>query len=239
MGEAEELSLIRAWQVDGSRRALDEIVSSHMRICFSVAARYTGNESHIKDLAQEGAMGLMTAADKFDPGMGKRFASYARWWVKAAVSKRAAMTTVVVDIPPRVYMKARSPEDKDDDVGWEARQAARGAFSLDAQVGDEGETTVGSLLKCPKPDPEAVAMDFDREAIFRKAISDGLANAMTPRESEVLRRRTLETPPHTLEQIADDFDLSRERIRQIEVTAAEKLKRWLASNAFPKSLLRC
>ena len=235
LSEEEETVLVRAWQDRGCRKSLDALVVSHMRVCFAVAARYSKNEAHVKDLAQSGVIGLMMAADRFDATRGVRFAHYARLWVKSEVSKTAALTSLVVDMPPRLYMKARSPA-SNDDVGWKARQAARTVRSFDTPMEIGGDTTFGDMLPSSDPDPEAVAMDADKRTTISSMVSDGMKEALSERESIVLTRRTLIDPGDTLETIAVDMGLSRERIRQIEMAASEKLRKWLLGR-FPRHLL--
>ena len=234
----DELEMIDAWRTNQDVAARDRLISTHMRLCFSVASRYDSNEEHIKDLAQDGVFGLMRAIEMFNPLLGTRFATYARWWVMTAVSQSIGKVSTVVDMPPRTFLEARGGGFEDEQIGWAARQAARGEVPLDAPVGDDGETAVVDLLKDVRPTPEASVIETDRLSMFKRSVADGMLKAMTPREAEVLRRRSLVDTPDTLEQIATDLGVSRERVRQIETSATEKLRKFLVNGNFQKSLLR-
>lgn len=234
----EERELIRAWREDGDHAARDRIVASHMRLCYSIAARWDGNEEHVKDLAQEGAFGLMHALDKFDPARGTRFATYAAYWVKTGIRQKLGLVASVVDIPVRTYLKARGGGFEDEAQTWQARQASRSEVALDAPIGTEGEGSVVDTLRCGRPDPEAISMESDKATTIRRALDDAMSKAMTPREAAVLSGRTLAEKPQTLEQIANQLGVSRERVRQIEVAALGKLRRHLLASGFPAAVLR-
>lgn len=233
----EEVELIRRWQQGRDEKALDRLVRTHMRLCYSEARRYARGEAQIEDLAQEGIFGLRKAADKFDPSFNNRFASYAKLWVKTEVQKNVAAVSVVVDIPYRKYLDARGARG-DEGADWQAHQAARGEVALDAPVGEGEETAAGDLLPCNKPGPEAQAIENDKLALYRRVVAEALEGAMNDREAEVLRRRLLQVKPETLEDIAKGFGVSRERVRQIEAAAIDKLRRYLVNTGFPVGVLR-
>lgn len=234
----EERELVRRWREVGDLAARDRIVATHMRLCYSTAARWASNEEHIKDLAQEGVFGLMQALDRFDPAAGTRFATYARHWIKNSIGQHLNVVSLVVDIAARSYRRARGGGIEDETLSWESRQASRGEVALDAPVGEDGEGTLVDTLREPRPDPEAAAMDADKAATIKRSLADAMANAMTTREAAVLARRCLAERPETLEQIANDLGVSRERIRQIEDAATRKLRRHLVATGFPAAILR-
>lgn len=234
----EERSLIDRWQVHKDMRARDRIIATHVRICYGVASRWTQNEAHIADLAQEGVFGLIRALDKFDPERGIRFSTYARWWIKTEIEGKVSGVTLSVDLPARVYRKARGAEPRAgevDVVPWEARIAARGEVPLDAPVGD-GQDSMVEMLQDVRPNPEQISLEGDRITTIKQAVEDALINGMTTREAAVLRRRDLAERPETLEVIAASLGISRERVRQIQNTALSKLRRHM--RAFDTSLLR-
>lgn len=237
LGPDEERDLVARWRRDRDPAARERLIRSHVRLCYSVASRYDNNEEHVRDLAQEGVFGLMRAVEKFNPACGTRFATYARWWVMTSVGQAAARVASVVDMPSRTFLEARGGGFDNPALAWEARQAARGEVPLDAPVGEDGETTVGDLLRCTAPDPEAAAMQADRAALLRRSIERGMREAMSAREAEVLRRRRLGERGETLDQIARDFGVSRERVRQIEGAAVAKLGRHLRESGFPRHML--
>ncbi len=240
----EEHRLIAQWKATRSEESRDALVASHMRICYALAARWTQNEAQVADLAQEGFFGLLKALDKFDPERGKRFGPYAKWWIKTSVEESLGDVLLAVDMPSRVYRRARKAEPPPGaapsavpSASWEARAAARGEVSLDAPVGD-GEDSLVDMLEDGRNSPEDDAIESDRAAAIRKSIESALAGAMSPREAEVLRRRDLAEHPETLEGIAASLGVSRERVRQIQNAALGKLRRWLVHNKFPVHLLR-
>lgn len=237
LSRAEELELIDRWRRLGDEAARDRVVATHMRICYKVAAMYASNDEHVKDLAQEGVQGLLDAMQRFDPERDTRFGTYATWWVRTHVAQGVSSVALVVDVPSRTYLKARSA-DGGGAADWVARQAAKGEIALDAPVGDEDGGTMADLVPDRSPDPEAIAIEADREATFRRCIDDALERGMTPREAMVLRMRRLSEVGHTLDEISGLLSVSRERVRQIECTAVEKLRRHLVKQGFTAEMLR-
>jgi RNA polymerase sigma-32 factor len=235
--QEEELELIARWRTSRDESAKDRLICTHMRICYAVAARYDNNEEHIKDLAQEGVFGLMVAIEKFDETRGVRFAAYAKWWVMNEVAKNSSTVATVIDIPPRLYLGARGGGFDDESIPWEARQAARGGVPLDAPISDDSEATVIETLQDKRPDPEEASLELNRLEVFKTSVDKALATAMNEREAIVLRRRALSETPDTLEEISADLNVSRERVRQIEAAAIGKLRKYLISSGFPRSLL--
>lgn len=242
---AEEIELVRAWQQDGNVAARDRVIRAHYRLCIAVASRFDRNPDHVRDLAQEGSMGLLEAIDKFDPGVGVRFATYSRWYVHNAISKRMAAVNLVVDMPHRVYRLARKgnaaaalDSSEPGQSTWRAIAAASGDVALDAPISSEGEMSVLDTLIEPGPTPERNAVELDRQEQMRRAVQEAFEQGMTSREAEVLRRRSMLDIPHTLDAIAKDLGVSRERVRQIEEQAAGKLRRWLVNSGFPRAILR-
>jgi len=216
----EEARLIAAWQRDGDTAARDRIVRAYARLCYSIAARYSSNPDHVDDLAQEGSFGIMRALDRYDPARGTRFSTYSRNWVKNFVAASAAKVSTVVDVPARTFIEVRSGKARE---GMEAAVAASNpAVSLDAPA-REGEMDLLERLVSPEPDPEAAAGQASLERHHRMLVEKALA-VLTERERTVVRRRSLTVVPDTLDHIAADFGLTRERIRQIEVSALEKMK---------------
>ena len=238
----DEVELVRQWQENRDLVARDRMICSHMRICYAMAARWSQNESHVRDLAQEGVFGLSKALDKFDPERGIRFGSYAKWWVKSSVEAALGGVALSVDVPSRVYRRAKGAEPAqghEDVVPWEARVAVRGEVALDAPMGDgTGDDSLMDMLADSRPNPEQVSVEEDRVQSIKRALADALEKAMTEREAEVLRRRDLSENPETLEGIAASMGISRERVRQIQVAAMFKLRRHLVNTNFPVGLLR-
>lgn len=232
----EEVEAIKAWQERGDKEGLDKLIRSHARIAYSMAYRYTSNADHMEDLAAEGIMGLMKAADKFDPQRDTRFATYSRWWVMTFISQATARVSTVIDMPARTFIDTKMGRfeglDKD-----KAHMAVFGGVDLDAPMTSESDMSAMDMLQCPRPNPEEHMEEKSKES-FQKDMLDKALKSLKPREREVITRRKLSPNPETLESIADDLGVTRERIRQIEVKAMGKLKRTLISIGFSTSLLR-
>lgn len=230
MTQEEEASAFLSWHQKRDHRALERIVRSHARIAWSIAGRYTRNDANVEDLAQEGMLGIMRAADKYDPSRGIRFATYCRWWIRTFIATAAAQVETVVDMPARTFSDARMGRLPEGDQ-QKALAAASGGLSLDAPLGD-GDLSAKDLLPCPEPDPEEGVGRIGAQELW----TDSLRRAMRglkPREIDVLIRRRLSENPETLEQVAVDLGVTRERIRQIEVAALGKLRKALLHDGFP------
>ncbi len=232
----EEVEVIEAWQVRKDPKALDRICLSHARLAYSIASRFTQNPDHLEDLAQEGIVGLMKAADKFDPQAGTRFATYSRWWIMTFVSAAAAKVGTVIDMPSRTYLEAKIGKLKGPDKAA-AQMAAFGAVALDAPIGEEGDLTAMDMLECPRPDPEEISSKTSNEKYYRQTVAKAL-DVLKPREREVMMRRRLNDRPETLEAIAQDLGVTRERVRQIEMMAVSKVHKAIVAEGFARTALR-
>lgn len=226
----EESGLVDAYRNDGCRKSLDRLVRTHARMAFSVARRWSNNEAHMQDLAQEGMIGIMRAADKFNPSFGKRFAQYCRWWILSSISSRASEVVCVVDMPDRVFIAHRRKRLEGADAALVG--AAVTAVSISEPLGgDEGGATVGDMLVSDETSPESAAVQSEMNWYYRTAVQTAM-QGLTEREREILSRRRLAETPETLEVVADSFDLTRERIRQIENAAMAKVERNLRAAGF-------
>lgn len=235
----EELRLIESWQKNQDVKARDKIVASHMRLCYAVAGRWVTNEEHRQDLAQEGVFGLMDALKKYSPDHGTRFGTYARMWIKNSIALKLGLVSLVVDVPSRVYRKAKGRlplEGEADRATWEARVAVRGEVALDAPLGPDTENTIMDMLTDNAPTPEQTVIENNRMKVIQESVQKALTFGMSPREADVLKRRALSEQPETLEHIASVYNVSRERIRQVEHAAISKLKKYLVNNGFPKNI---
>lgn len=232
----------------GDAEAKNKLVSANLRLVMPVVKHYMGCGVPFLDLVQEGNIGLMKAADRFDPNRGYRFSTYATWWIKQTVSRAVADQSRIIRIPVhmtetinKVKKKTRelavtlqrdpTPADVAYAMGMSESDVKdifdymNSIASLDAPVGDsEGdeEVTIASFIADPNfPDP---AEAYDEEDM-RMTIERVLAT-LSPREAEVIRLRFgLENgKPMTLEEVGQHFELTRERIRQIEAKAFQKLR---------------
>ena len=229
----------------GDNRAKDRLVEANMRLVINIAKNYHNPLVPFEDLVQEGAIGLMTAAERYDPGKGYRFSTYATHWIKQAISRAIDNKAKAIRIPAHVSETLRklekmralllreqgeepSAEQLGQRLGISARkvnallQAGMEPVSLDMLVGDEENTTLASLL-------------FDRTAINPQEVVlgaemqqqlDALLSILTPREREIMRKRLgfEDESAQVLQEIGEKMHISRERVRQIEVQALRKLK---------------
>ncbi|MGU3402070.1 sigma-70 family RNA polymerase sigma factor [Methylobacterium brachiatum] len=226
----EESGLVDRYRTDGCRKSLDRLVRTHARMAFSVARRWSNNEAHMQDLAQEGMIGIMKAADKFNPSFGKRFAQYCRWWILSSISSKASEVVCVVDMPDRVFIAHRRKRLEGDDAAIVG--AAVNSLSISEPLsGEEGSATIGDTLVSEEASPETEALRSQTNLYFRQAVEKAM-EGLNDREREILRRRRLTDTQETLEDIAAGFDLTRERIRQIENAAMRKVERNLREAGF-------
>ena len=230
----EERDAIRRWQLNDDREALELLLRSHARLAWSAAARWTDNPSHLEDLAAEGIIGLIRAADNFDLAMDVRFSTYAAWWVMNGISAALARTRSVIDIPPRVYTDLRSGKLTDEDKAI-VTMAMQGIVALDAPTG-EGTLSPLEALASSELNPEESVTAESMHAVQRHLIERAMAD-LDDDEAEVIRRRKLKPVPDTLEDMAQAMNMTRDRLRQIERRAMQRLRRVLLDNGFHRTML--
>jgi RNA polymerase primary sigma factor len=228
------------------KAAREHMVRAHLRLVASIARKYHRRSSlDILDLIQEGNMGLMHAIEKYDHRRGVKISTYATWWIRQAIVRAIADQARTIRIPVhmsehagKVLRERRRLYQKEGRDPTAADIAARMGIalarveqvlsmvqeptSLDAPVGEDGDATLGDLIRAPDAvDPQAVAEASALQKILGEALAD-----LTPREQRVLRMRfgIGDTTDHTLEEIGQEFGVTRERIRQIEAKALEKLR---------------
>lgn len=229
----QERAAIGGWQDRGDRAALELLVCAHARQAWALAARFTDNPTHLEDLAAEGIMGLLRAADSFDRSQDVRFSTYASWWVRSAMSAALTRIKAVIDIPARSYLDARAgrlPEAENTRV----RMAAQAAIEIEG-AGQGAER--GTALVCDAPGPEEHVSQQDREARLMQILGQAL-NQLGAEEVELVRRRHLTAEPEPHAAIAADLGLPVQRLRQIERRALTRLRRNLVEAGFSRSLLQ-
>lgn len=226
----EEERLIRAWKLGGDVSARDRIVHAYARLCYRIAAGYSSNPDHIEDLAQEGVFGILRALDKFDPGKGVKFSTYSRFWVHNFIAARASQVVSVISVPSRAFIDARMgriPPGRND----HAVAAVQPFVALDSPAGEEGGESLMDRMACPRPNPEEAASAATAQKAYSAAIKAAM-ETLAPRERAVIEARRLSDPPRTLEEISVEFGVTRERVRQIEVAALQKLRSALEAGGF-------
>jgi RNA polymerase sigma-32 factor len=248
----EELELARRYREDGDRRALDRMVGSHLRLVVKLAFGYRGYGLPIEELVSEGNIGLVQAAERFDPRKGCRFATYAVWWIKAAMQDYIVRSLSLVKIGTtanqrKLFFNLRKtkaslslvgggdmhPGDVKriaDRLGVDAQEVVEmnrrlaGDLSLNATDDDGDRSPWQDQLVDEAPSQEQTLVDEQRLANGRAALGEALG-LLSERERRILVARRLVDKPRHFADIADEFGVSCERIRQIEAAAFEKLRK--------------
>ena len=263
----EEYMLARAFNERGDIEAAHKLVTSHLRLVAKIAMGYRGYGLPVADLISEGNLGMMHAVKKFDPERGFRLATYAMWWIKASIQEYVLRSWSLVKIgttasQKKLFFNLRrikgrigaidrgdlSPQDVSDiaeelnvseaDVVSMNQRMAGGDHSLNTPVSTDGMESGEwqDWLEDNRPDQEASFAETE-ELRQRQNLMGEAMQGLNPREVRIIEARRLSEPPLTLEELATEFSVSRERIRQIEVRAFEKLSQAVLAKAGEMKLL--
>jgi RNA polymerase sigma-32 factor len=247
----QEIAYAKRWREHGDREAAYHLVTSHLRLVARIAMGYRGYGLPVADIISEGNVGLMHAVKRFEPERGFRLATYAMWWIKASIQEYILRSWSLVRIAnsgaqKKLFFKLRRTKAEisaleDGDLRPEhASQIARrlgvqendviemnrrlgGDLSLNALVRDADGGEVQDWLVDPASSPEAAYAEQEETRRRREALA-GAMGVLKPRERDILEARWLSEPPLRLEQLAARYGVSRERVRQIEMRAFEKVR---------------
>ena len=240
---AEEVELAKRIE-RGDKEAKERMINSNLRLVVSIAKRYQGHGLTLLDLIQEGIIGLIRAVEKFDWRRGFKFSTYATWWIRQAVQRGVANKSRTIRIPVHIVEReqklARAERELLTELGRaprdaelakraklplkqvrEVRQAARAVTSLDKPIGVENEGTFGDLIASEQGTPEDEVTYSLQEKALRRAVAE-----LPAREQEVVKLRyglNGDRDPKSLDAIGRDLGITRERVRQIEAAALERL----------------
>tara|TARA_B110000196_G_scaffold284274_1_gene266698 strand:- start:562 stop:1464 length:903 start_codon:yes stop_codon:yes gene_type:complete len=263
----EEYTLAKDWLSKSDTKAAHKLVTSHLRLVAKIAMGYRGYGLPVADLIAEGNIGMMHAVKKFDPERGFRLATYAMWWIKAAIQEFVLRSWSQVKIgttasqkklffnlrkikskinaledgdlsPNQVNHIAKTLDVAEEEVVNMNRRMLGGDYSLNSRIsrhdGEEGEWQ--DLLADGRDSQEVKFVEQEEKDIRKKMMIEAL-DLLKPREKDIIIKRRLSETPKTLEDLSQEYKVSRERIRQIETRAFEKLQEAMKFKAHELKLI--
>jgi len=260
----EEYMLAKNWKTTGNLKAAEKLVTSHLRLVAKIAMGYKGYGLPVNEMISEGNVGLMQAVKKFEPEKGFRLATYAMWWIKASIQEYILRSWSLVKIGTTTAQKklffnlkkiknqlaprsegdlrdehvseiARKLDVKKEEVVSMNRRLSGKEHSLNAQIGEDGDEWQDWLVD--KEMDQELKFAHKEEMDQRKDLLTDSIKILNDREKEILYARRLNDEPTTLENLSKKYKISRERIRQIENKAFEKVQKHMLNSARSKNLL--
>ena len=260
----EEYMLAKNWKATGNVKSAEKLVTSHLRLVAKIAMGYKGYGLPLNEMISEGNVGLMQAVKKFEPDKGFRLATYAMWWIKAAIQEYILRSWSLVKIGTTTAqkklffnlkkIKSQIAPDTEGDLRNEDvkniaerldvsenevvsmnRRLAGKEHSLNAPIGEDGDEWQDWVIDQSMDQELKIAQQEEMEQ--RKDLLSESIKILNDREKEILYSRRLTDNPSTLEELSKKFKISRERIRQIENKSFEKLQKHMLNSAKSKNLL--
>jgi RNA polymerase sigma-32 factor len=254
----QELGLAKRWKEQGDISAAHELVTSHLRLVAKIAFKYRGYGLPIADLIAEGNIGMMQAVKRFEPDKGFRLSTYAMWWIRAAIQEYILRSWSLVKIgssaaQKRLFFNLRKLKkkigvsdrgmtdeqavdiarmldvNKEDVVDMDQRMSGSDVF-LNSPISGEGDEEKMAFLADTADNQETVLGERE-ELIGKQILLQKALETLSDRERDILKRRRLKDEPDTLEDLSQAYSISRERVRQIEVRAFEKLQKEMLTSA--------
>jgi RNA polymerase sigma-32 factor len=253
LSEKEEYMLAKRWQNHKDSQAARKLITSHLRLVARIAFGHRGYKLPLEDLISEGNVGLMKAVKKFDPEKGFRLSTYAIWWIRASINEFILKSWSLVKLGTTAAQKklffnlqklknqmnqvekgelpidfikkiAKKLDVKEKDVIEMNQRLSGPEKSLNAPVSKEDSTEAINFLRSNEENQES-KLNKSEESYTRKQLMIKALNQLNNREKDIFVKRCLNDPPETLKMLSERYKVSRERIRQIEVRAFEKVKK--------------
>ena len=266
LAKDEEYMLAKRWREHNDAQAAHKLVTSHLRLVAKIAMGYRGYGLPIGEVISEGNVGLMQAVKKFEPEKGFRLATYAMWWIRAAIQEYILRSWSLVKMgttaaqkklffnlrrmkgemaaleegdlrPDQVKTIAHKLAVTDDDVIQMNRRLAGPDASLNAPVGMEGDAEWQDWLTDDASESQETTVANSEEYEARMSLLETAMATLSERERHIIQERRLKDEPATLEDLSKEYGVSRERVRQIEVRAFEKLQKAMREAAKSRGML--